>query len=78
MGILLVVTEAFVAGLPTVFALAMRSLAAGRAVTADGTQFAGPPTTAGRMGAIILFAVCVAAVLFGIVVIVFGKQIFEK
>ena len=64
------------AGLPALFALGMRSLAAGRTVTADGQTFAGPATAAGKAGAVICFGICIAAVLFGIEVIVYGKQLF--
>ena len=66
------------AGIPALFALGMRSLASGRTVTANGAEFTGPPSAAGRAGAYVCFGLCVAAVLFGIVVIVFGKQLFGK
>ena len=66
------------AGLPALFALGIKALSNGREVAADGVTYATPPTTAGRIGSTALFAVCVAAVLFGIVVIVFGSQIFGK
>jgi hypothetical protein len=66
------------AGLPALFALGMRLLAANRPVTVDGTTFAGPPTGVGRVGATVCFGLCVLAVLFGIVVIVFGSQLFGK
>ena len=69
-------------GLPALFSLGMRSLEVGRVpapagaarVSSDGTV-AG---TAGKVGAYVCFAVCILAVLFGIVVIIFGKQIFAK
>lgn len=64
------------AGLPALFALGMRSLATDRPVSADGTTFAGPASAAGRSGAMVCFGLCALAVLFGIVVIVFGKQLF--
>jgi hypothetical protein len=35
---------------------------------------AGP---AGKAGAVVCFGVCILAVLFGIVVIIFGKQLFS-
>ena len=35
------------AGLPALFALGLRSLASNRPLTADGTEFAGPPTAIG-------------------------------
>ena len=69
------------AGLPALFALGVRSLYSGRtvAVGAGGGQLdagAGKPTAAGMTGAVICFAISIAAALFGIVVIVFGKQLF--
>ena len=64
------------AGLPALFAVGMRSLASGRAVSADGTTFDGPPTVTGRIGAAVCFGICIAAVAFGIVVIIFGDQLF--
>lgn len=66
------------AGLPTLFALGIKVLSNGRTLAADGTTYSTPPTTAGRVGSTVLFGLCVAAVLFGIVVIVFGSQIFGK
>lgn len=66
------------AGLPVLFALGTKALSLGRPVSPDGTRFAGPPTAAGRGVATVLFGVCVAAVLFGIVVIVAGKQLFGE
>lgn len=64
------------AGLPALFALGLKSLSSNRPLAADGIEYAGAPTSAGRAGAVVLFGICVLAVLFGIVVIVFGKQIF--
>ncbi len=64
------------AGLPVLFALGTKALGVGRPVSPDGTSFAGPPTAAGRGVASVLFGICIAAVLFGIVVIVAGKQLF--
>jgi hypothetical protein len=66
------------AGLPALFALGIRALSAGRTVAADGVSYTTPPRTAGRVGSTVLFGVCVAAVVFGIVVIIFGAQIFGK
>ncbi|WP_029149385.1 hypothetical protein [Microbacterium indicum] len=66
----------FGAGLPALFALGMRSLAtvpAGHVVNGDEPV---PTTTAGRIGAIVCFGLCGLVALFGVVVIVFGKQIF--
>jgi hypothetical protein len=72
------------AGLPALFALGLRSLNTGRVastVTAGGgaryaDDSASRPRAAGLAGAVICFTVLVAAVLFGIVVIIFGKQLF--
>ncbi len=63
------------AGLPALFALGVRSINTGRPVLA-GADGRARPTPAGIAGAVVCFGVCVAAVLFGIVVIVFGKQLF--
>ncbi len=68
------------AGIPAVFSLGMRSLDTGRVpapagaahVSTDGTV----ASTSGKIGAGICFGLCVLAVLFGIVVIIFGKQLF--
>lgn len=69
------------AGLPALFALGLRSLNAGRTVVTAGAGYGGAgevsrPSPLGLAGAIVCFAILVAAVLFGIVVIVFGNQIF--
>jgi hypothetical protein len=60
------------AGLPALFALGLRSLGA------DGPD--GGPADAssplGRIGAFVCFALVAVAALLGIVVIVFGKQLF--
>lgn len=64
------------AGLPAIYALGMKSLTIGRATTPDGHMLEGRATPAGLTLAGLCFAVVVAAVVFGIVVIVFGKQIF--
>lgn len=66
------------AGLPALFALGIRALGTGRQVAADGATYTSPPTGIGRAGSTVLFGVCAAAVIFGIVVIVFGSQIFGK
>lgn len=60
------------AGLPALFALGMRSLG----ITASDGVTAAPTTPAGRVGAYVCFGLVAAAALFGIVVIVFGKQLF--
>lgn len=69
------------AGLPALFSLGMRSLEHNRvpapvgvtATSADGTV----ASTVGKLGAGVCFAVTVLAVIFGIVVIIFGKQLFH-
>ncbi len=66
------------AGLPALFALGIRVLGSGRTLAADGVSYTSAPTGAGRAGSAVLFGLCAAAVLFGIVVIVFGSQIFGK
>jgi hypothetical protein len=64
------------AGLPALFALGVRSLNTGRVVAAGGTDATSTPSAAGRAGAFVCFTVCALAVVFGIVVIIFGKQLF--
>lgn len=69
------------AGLPALFALGVRSLNTGRVVTVGGPGSTGDGTTstasaAGKAGAYLCFAICGLAVAFGIVVIVYGKQLF--
>jgi hypothetical protein len=65
------------AGLPALFALGIKALNTGRTVVAVGPD--GDVTkasTAGAVGAISCFALCILAVAFGIVVIIWGKQLF--
>ena len=64
------------AGLPALFALGVRSLNINRVVAVGGSDATSVPSAAGRAGAVLCFTVCALAVLFGIVVIVFGKQLF--
>ena len=67
------------AGLPALFALGIKALGTGRTLASDGATYTTPPTGAGRAGSAVLFAVCVAAVLFGIFLVVatgFGLKIF--
>lgn len=69
------------AGLPALFALGLRSLNAGRTVAVGGSTQGGlddtsRPSPLGLTGAIVCFAILILAVLFGIVVIIFGKQLF--
>lgn len=66
------------AGLPALFALGIKVLSNGRTLAADGASYTTPPTTTGRAGSTVLFGLCMAAALFGIVVIVFGSKIFGK
>jgi hypothetical protein len=63
-------------GLPAVFALGVRSLNSGRVLLADGPAIVSKASTAGKVGAALCFGVTACAVLFGIVVVVFGKQLF--
>lgn len=65
------------AGLPALFAIGVKALNTGRVVVTTGPD--GEVTkasTAGAVTAAICFALCVLAVAFGIVVIVWGKQLF--
>jgi len=64
------------AGLPALFAVGVRSLNSGRVLTAGAGGTTSAPSAAGRAGAYVCFGICIAAVLFGIVVIVYGKQLF--
>lgn len=64
------------AGLPALFALGIRALSSG-AVAVDGPPDA-PAAPAMRAVGYLCFGLCVLSVLFGIVVIVFGNQIFGK
>jgi hypothetical protein len=70
------------AGIPALFSLGMRSLELRRVPAPAGATHASSDgtvaSTGGKIGAGICFAVCILAVLFGIVVIIFGKQIFAK
>lgn len=63
------------AGLPALYALALRALNSGRTVNADGTV-SGTASAGGRAIGFILLAIIIAIALFGIVVIVWGKQLF--
>ena len=63
------------AGLPALYALALRSLNSGRTVNADGTV-SEATSAAGRALGFVLLALIIAIALFGIVVIVWGKQLF--
>lgn len=68
----------FGAGLPALFALGMRSLATvppGHPFDPESDERP-PTTTAGRVGAVVCFGLCVVTAAFGVVVIIFGKQMF--
>ena len=66
------------AGLPALVALGLRSLSAGRTVTVGATAAtdSSRPSPAGLAGAVVCFGISIAAVAFGILVIVFGEQLF--
>jgi hypothetical protein len=64
------------AGLPALFALGVRSLDRGRVLTVGGTDATSTASAAGKAGAYVCFGICLLAVAFGIVVIVYGKQLF--
>lgn len=64
------------AGLPALFALGVRALNSDRVLLASGTEITSRASTAGKVGAVVCFGITVLAALFGIVVIVFGKQLF--
>jgi hypothetical protein len=66
------------AGLPALFALGVRSLNTSRrlvSVGPAGEEITQPSATA-VAGAVICFGICVLAVAFGIVVLIYGKQLF--
>ena len=69
------------AGLPALFSLGMRSLEHGRVPAPAGVATSSVDgtvaSTGGKIGAGICFTVSILAVLFGIVVIIFGKQLFH-
>jgi hypothetical protein len=64
------------AGLPALFALGVRSLENDRVLLADGAELSSRPSRAGKAGAVVCFGATALAVAFGIVVIIFGKQLF--
>lgn len=64
------------AGLPALYAAGMKAITLGRSTTPDGHMLTGRMTPLGTALAVLCFGIVIAAVLFGIVVIVFGKQIF--
>ncbi len=65
------------AGLPALFSLGIRSLDEGRVLVADGGEIASRASRRGRAGAVACFSLCALGVIFGIIVIVFGKQLFS-
>ncbi len=70
------------AGIPALFSIGMRSLERGRVPAPAGATNASTDGTvasvAGKTGAALAFGLCILGVLFGIVVIIFGKQLFAK
>jgi hypothetical protein len=64
------------AGLPALFALGLRFLNTGRLPLADGPVLTSKPSRLGVAGAAVCFGVMIAAVVFGIVVVIFGKRLF--
>lgn len=64
------------AGIPTLFAIGVRSLYSGVTVTPEG-ETVGTVSRGGRIGAVVCFSVLAVAVVFGIIVIVFGKRLFS-
>ena len=65
------------AGLPTVFSFGMRALTAGRPTTMAGHDVAGRAKPLALVVAVGCFAVVVAAVAFGIAVIIWGNRILH-
>lgn len=64
------------AGLPALFALGVRALESDRVLLADGGEFTSRASTSGKALAGLCFGVTALAVVFGIVVIIFGRQLF--
>ena len=64
------------AGLPALYALGVRALETNRVLLTDGGEFTSRATTSGKALAGLCFGVTALAVVFGIVVIIFGKQLF--
>jgi hypothetical protein len=64
--------------LPALFALGVRSLNTSRQLVSVGPagEDVAKPSPAGLAGGVVCFGLCILAVLFGIVVIVYGKQLF--
>jgi hypothetical protein len=65
------------AGLPALFALGVRALENDRVLVADRAgEFSSHASTGGKALAVLCFGVTALAVVFGIVVIIFGHQLF--
>ncbi|GAA1847585.1 hypothetical protein ACFFOM_01490 [Microlunatus capsulatus] len=65
------------AGLPALFALGVRALESDRVLlAADGGEISSRASTGGKTLAVLCFGVTALAVVFGIVVVIFGKQLF--
>ena len=64
------------AGLPALFALGVRALESDRVLLADGGELTSQASTGGKALAVLCFGVTALAVAFGIVVIIFGRQLF--
>ncbi len=65
------------AGVPAIYALGMRAVSIGRRTTPDGQELVGPMPLKARVISGLCFGLAILACLFGIVVIIFGKQIFR-
>jgi hypothetical protein len=63
-------------GLPALFALGVRAQTTHRVLVSDGPRILSRPSPAGRAVAVLCFGLTGLAVVAGIVVIVFGKQLF--
>ena len=64
------------AGLPTLYALGVRALNSNRVLLADGSEVTGRASRSGLVLAVLCFSTTALAVVFGIVVIIFGKELF--
>jgi hypothetical protein len=64
------------AGLPALYAVGVRALNSNRVLLAAGSEVTSRPSRSGLVLAVLCFSVTALAVVFGIVVIIFGKQLF--
>ena len=64
------------AGLPALYALGVRFLNSNRVLLADGSEVTSRASRGGLALAALCFSVTALAVVFGIIVIIFGKQLF--